>query len=342
MTLNIERIDFENIAIPLGVTWLLSHCMEYKGRQELYIKAVPEVLNALLQKTIIQSVESSNRIEGITVERKKLLPLLNGELKPTERPEMELLGYKRALEYVYKSNFTEPISVNYILNLHKMTCAASGHAGEFKKINNEIVEFDAAGRKSVRFIPATAKETPELMKRMCMNYDKSQLPALLKIATFVFDFLSIHPFLDGNGRVSRLLTTYLLLKENFVVSRYISLERLTEERKEEYYAVLHNSSRQWHEAKNDIIPWWSFFLSVLKDAYKEFDAKVADQDVNAPKTDLIRREALAHIGKFTVAELSIKLSGVSIALIKKVLSELKNEGLLTQSGTGRGSRWRVI
>jgi Fic family protein len=303
---------------------------------------MPETLHTLLKKTLIQSVESSNRIEGITVEQSRLAPLLNGDVKPIERSEIELLGYKKALESVYTSKFDTAININYILKLHKMTCATSGHAGEFKKINNEIVEFDNMGRKKIRFTPASAKDTPELMKNLCSSYNTSQLPPLLKVATFIFDLLSIHPFLDGNGRVSRLLTTYLLLKEGFIVSRYISLERLTEERKEEYYAVLYNCSQGWHEAKNDIIQWWSFFLSILKDAYKEFESKISEQDIKAPKADLIRREALAFAEEFSVAELSSRLPEISSAMIKKVLAAMKDEGVVTQSGTGRGSRWRLI
>lgn len=342
MTLNIERKDLENIDTPLSVSWLLSQCMEYKGKQELYSKTRPEALNILLEKTVIQSVESSNRIEGITVERKRLAPLLNGEIKPMERPEMELLGYKRALEYIYKSDFSETLNSKYIQHLHRMTCPESGHAGAYKRIDNEIVEFDKDGRKSIRFIPASAKDTPELMDRLCSQYSKSNLPSLLRIATFIFDFLSIHPFLDGNGRVSRLLTTYLLLKEGFIVSRYISLERLAEERKEEYCAVLLKSSQGWHEAKNDIIPWWSFILSIIKEAYKEFDNRVSEQDTTSPKTDLIRREALSFLREFTVSELAERLPGASAALIKKALGKLKQEGRLAQSGYGRASRWKVI
>jgi Fic family protein len=316
--------------------------MEYRGKQELYTKTRPETLNTLREKTIIQSVESSNRIEGITVERRKLAPLLNGEIKPLERPEMELLGYKRALKDIYSSAFSEKLGSRYILALHRMTCPESGHTGEYKKIYNEIIEFDKDGRKSIRFIPASAKETPELMDRLCNGYMKSQLPPLLKTATFVFDFLCIHPFLDGNGRLSRLLATYMLLKEGFTVSRYVSLERLVEERKEEYYAVLHSCSQNWHAAGNDIVPWWSFLLSIIKDGYREFDSRVYEQNAASPKTELIQREALSFVREFTVAEIAGKLPGTSIPLIKKTLGILKKGGSLAQSGYGRASRWRVI
>ncbi len=342
MLLNIEQKQLNDINIPMSVSWLFSQCMEYRGRQDLYSKTQAEMLNSLLNKTVIQSVESSNRIEGITIERKRLAPLLNGDIKPLERPDKELLGYKRALDYIYKSDFSETLGSRLILSLHEMTCPESGHAGAYKQIDNEIIEFDESGKKKIRFIPATAMDTPDLMDRLCIAYGRSHLPPLLKIATFVFDFLCIHPFLDGNGRISRLLTTYLLLKEGFIVSRYISLERLVEERKEEYYAVLYNSSQGWHDGNNDIIPWWSFFISILKEAYKEFDSKVSNQDVVAPKADLIRREALSFIKEFTVAEISAKLPDVSIPLIKKTLSSLQKEGRLTQSGQGRGSKWRVL
>lgn len=340
--LNIEQKEINNIAVPLSVSWLLSQCMEFRGKQDLYSKTRPETLKSLLYKTVIQSVESSNRIEGITIERKRLAPLLNGEIKPLERPDKELLGYKRALEDIYKSDFSETLGSKFILRLHQMICPESGHAGAYKRLDNEIIEFDEAGRKKIRFVPVSAKDTPEMMDRLCIGYDKSTLPPLLKIATFVFDLLCVHPFLDGNGRISRLLTTYLLLKEGFVVSRYISLERLIEERKEEYYSVLYECSQDWHESKNETVPWWSFFLSIVKEAYREFDNKVSNQDSVSPKTDLIRREALSFIREFTVGEISAKLPDISIPLIKKTLSTLQKEGKLGQSGQGRGSKWRVI
>ncbi|GAB7140700.1 Fic family protein [Deferribacterales bacterium RsTz2092] len=340
MQLNIERTDIENSSIPLGTGWLLGRCMEGRGRQELYTNQLPEVLNALLEQAIVQSVESSNRIEGISTSPARLVSLLNGDIKPIERPDLELLGYKKALNFIYTSDDIV-LNTNFILTLHSMCCANSGHAGSFKTTNNDIIEILPDGSRHVRFTPASSSDTPALTSRLVSAYQESKLPPLLKVATFIFDFLCVHPFLDGNGRVSRLLTTALLLKEGFIASRYISLERLVEERKEEYYETLRLCSQGWHDGANSITEWWGFFLSILKDAYKAFDDSVKEQDVKSPKSELIRRNVLSMTGSFTLAEVSQKLPSISSSLVKKILAELKSEGALQQFGVGRGSRYSV-
>ncbi len=198
----------------------------------------------------------------------------------------------------------------------------------------------------MRFVPVSAKETPRAVEALCLNYRRTckdeRIPSLLIIAAFVFDFLCIHPFRDGNGRVSRLLTTLLLQAHGFHVSRYISLERLIEETKDEYYNILAECSHGGHEGKNEIVPWWNYFLGVLRRAYKEFERQVESVEARPAKSELVRRAVLSQVEQFTLGDLAAKLPAASPQLIKKILSELKKAGKVRLTGRGRGARWEVI
>ncbi|HRU05201.1 MAG TPA: Fic family protein, partial [Candidatus Brocadiia bacterium] len=200
--------------------------------------------------------------------------------------------------------------------------------------------------RRLRFKPASAKETPGLIERLCANYgafrEGPDFPPLLTVATFVFDFLCIHPFRDGNGRVARLLTTFLLLGHGFQVGRYISLERLVEESKDEYYRSLAVCSKGWREGANEVVPWWNYFLSVLSRAYREFSRKVESVEARPAKSNLVRGAALAQVGPFTLADLAAQFPAASPQLIKKVLAEMKNAGEVRLVGRGRGARWEAL
>jgi Fic family protein len=202
------------------------------------------------------------------------------------------------------------------------------------------------GERSVRFVPVAAKKTPATVEMLCRRYrgavDQERIPPLLIVATFIFDLLCIHPFRDGNGRVSRLATSLLLRSHGFQVVRYISLERLIEESKEEYYRVLKLCSQGWHEGKNEIIPWWNYFLSTLRSAYKEFEHQVESVEARPAKSDLVRQTVLAQVEKFTLADMAAQLPAASSQLIKKVLAEMKRAGRVHLVGRGRGARWEVV
>ncbi len=203
----------------------------------------------------------------------------------------------------------------------------------------------------MRFVPASAKDTPRLIDELCESYSlacqdsadstAARVPPILLVATFVFDFLCIHPFRDGNGRVSRLITTLLLQSHGFQVPRYSSLERLVEESKEDYYRVLEDCSRGWHEGRNEILPWWNYVLGIVRSAYKELEMQVTLAPGRPAKGEMVRRAVLDQAGEFTLADLSAQLHNLSPQLIKKVLSELKFEGRVMLMGRGRGARWRV-
>lgn len=334
-------------SLPVGTGWLLGSCMEARGKQDLWIRQKPEVLEALREQAIIQSVESSNRIEGVTIPADRLRPVVLGKVKPRDRSEEELAGYRQALDWIFSRKRQVSITPAVIQRLHALAQGGfSGDAGKWKKQNNEIIEILPSGERKVRFVPTSAKETPRAMEMLCRNYreasDDERVPPLLVVATFVFDLLCVHPFRDGNGRVSRLATTLLLQSNGFQVARYVSLERLVEETKHEYYGVLVKCSQGWHEGKNESVPWWDYFLGVLRRAYQEFERQVESVQARPAKSNLVRQTILAQVEPFTLGDLAAQLPAVSPQLIKKVLAELKKKGKIRLVGRGRGARWEII
>lgn len=307
----------------------------------------PEVLEVLREQAIIQSVESSNRIEGVTIPAERLRPVVVGKVKPRDRSEEELAGYRKALEWIFSRKREVSVIPAVIQRLHALAQGGfSGDAGEWKKRDNEIIEILPNGERKIRFIPTSAKDTPKTMDALCRNYriacDDQRVPPLLIVATFVFDLLCIHPFRDGNGRVTRLATTLLLQAHSFQVARYVSLERLVEQSKEDYYSVLAECSQGWHEGKNELMPWLNYFLSMLRRAYKEFERQMESTKARPAKSDLVRQTVLAQVEKFTLGDLAVQLPSTSTQLIKKILSELKNQGKIRLVGRGRGARWEII
>jgi Fic family protein len=332
-------------ALPMPTGWLLSSVMEARGKQDLWVRQKPAVLKALREQAIIQSAESSNRIEGVTVAPARLRPVVVGKVRPRDRSEEELAGYRKALDWIFTRKRPLEIMPEIILHLHRTAQGGvSGDAGRFKERDNEIVEILANGERRVRFRPTTARDTPSAVTRLCRGYESArenpQIPVLLGVATTVFDFLCIHPFRDGNGRVSRLLTTLLLEQNGFVVGIYISLERLIEEGKEAYYRVLEECSRGWHERKNEIVPWWNYFLSTLRRAYTEFAEKMESAGPVSPgKAELVLQAIRSQVGPFMLADLRQQCPGVSVQLIKKVLLRLKREKKVRLQGRGRSAHW---
>ncbi|MBI5762326.1 MAG: Fic family protein [Planctomycetes bacterium] len=334
------------LTLPVGTGWLLADCMEARGKQDLWMRQKPEVVLALRQQALIQSVESSNRIEGVTVAADRLRPLALGRSRPRDRPEEELAGYRRALDWVFSRKRPVAISPKVILHLHSLAQHGAGDAGKLKNRDNEIIEILEAGVRRIRFKPSSARKTPGAIRELCGAYEQvardRSLPPLLAIGTFVFDFLCIHPFRDGNGRVSRLLTTLLLLQNGFAVGRFISLERLIEERKEEYYAALARCSQGWHEGKNEIVPWWNLFLGIVRSAYRSLETQVESVKSRPAKSELVERAVLAQPDTFTLADIAADVPAASPQLIKKVLSKLKRAGHVNLVGHGRGAVWRVV
>jgi len=345
--LSFDPEKLAEISIPMGTGWLLGACMEARGKQDLWIRQKPEVLEVLHQQAIIQSVESSNRIEGVTIPADRLRPVVLGKAKPRDRSEEELAGYRQALDWIFSRKRQVSVIPKVIQRLHAFAQGGfSVDAGELKERDNEIIEILQNGERKIRFVPTSAKDTPKTVDTLCRNYreacNEQRVPALLIVSTFVFDLLCIHPFRDGNGRVSRLATTLLLQSHGFQVARYVSLERLVEQSKEEYYSVLAKCSQGWHEGKNDILPWWNYFLSVLRLAYKEFERQVESTEARPAKSDMVKQTILAQVEQFTLGDLAAQLPSASTQLIKKILAELKKQGKIRLIGRGRGARWEII
>lgn len=294
--------------IPTAAVWLLTDIAEAKGRSQLYAGQSPQILKALREMALIQSAESSNRIEGVTVERGRLRPLIIGGARPRDRSEQEVQGYRRALDLIHGSWAKLSVTPQTIRRLHALCMAGSGDAGRFKKIDNEIVELRPGAAPVVRFRPVTAAATPEAMDELCRAYsaniDQRVVPPLVAAAALVLGFLCVHPFRDGNGRVSRLLGLLALYRHGHEVGRYISTERLVEDSRDDYYAVLRRSSEGWHSGRHDFLPWLAYFLSIVRRAYVEFESRPGD--VHAPrgaKTQLVM-DAIERIDvPFTIGEL---------------------------------------
>jgi len=320
--------------------------MEAKGQQRLWEQKKPEVLKALKDLAMIHSAESSNRIEGIEVDRQRLKPLVLGQTTPRSRPEEEVMGYRHALELIHAKHASLEISPRMIKKLHDLAQEGAGDAGLWKTKNNEIIEFDSKSQRSIRFVPVEAKKAAEYMKRLCATYNdeikNTHLPSLILCALFILDFLCVHPFRDGNGRVSRLLNLLLLYHQDIHVGRYISLERVIEENKADYYAALKASSQGWHESKHDPLPWIHFFLSTLRLAYKELAKKVEiTEGSGSGKGGIVETTVLNQMGTFTLGDIQVQCPNISSQMIKKVLSDLKKNKKLALMGRGRGAKWKV-
>lgn len=343
--LTLREETFQSVALPVSTSWLLADCMEFRGKQDLWSRQRPEVLESLRQQAMIQSVESSNRIEGVTVAPERLAPLAMGKVRPRDRSEEELSGYRRTLDWIYNRKSAVSIDARTIRHLHALSHADAGDAGEFKSRDNEIIEIRPDGQRQIRFKPTTAKQTADAVEDLCQAYQRMmgarRVPSLLIASTMVFDLLCIHPFRDGNGRVSRLLTTLLLTQHGFSVGRFVSLERVVEETKEDYYGALAMCSEGWHEGRNPILPWWNHFLGVLRRAYVTFARQVENRAGQPAKTELARRLILGQVGPFTLADLQAQIPGASTPLLKKILSEMKLAGHIGLSGRGRGAKWTV-
>jgi len=318
--------------------------MEARGKQELWKHRKPEVLEALRELAVVQSAESSNRIEGVTVSMDRLRPLVLGDATPMDRPEEELVGYRRALDWIHGGYGEIPVTPDTIQQLHALAQGGtSGDAGRWKERDNEIIEILPNGERRIRFVPVSAAQTPHAVEQLCLGYrhatQQDLLPPLLAAGTLIFDLLCVHPFRDGNGRVSRLLTLLVLYQQGFEVGRYLSLERLVEESKETYYDVLAASSTDWHDAAHDLVPWWNHFLSILRRAYVELDKRLDVVDTGLGKSELVRQAVLRRTSSFTLREILAVCPSVSPQLARKVLSQMKADGLLTLTGRGRGARW---
>lgn len=321
---------------------------EYKGKQDLYISAKADTLSALLEIAKIQSTKASNSIEGIYTSDERLHALVVEKAEPRSRSEEEIAGYREVLTTIHENYEYISIRPNTLLQLHRDLYSFGGKeaGGRFKNTDNIIAETDREGNEHIRFKPVPAFQTPEAIEDLCQAFDealdKGEYDALLLIPMFVLDFLSIHPFNDGNGRMSRLLTLLLLYRCGYIVGKYISIEMLFEKSKETYYEALKASSAGWHESKNDYQPFTSYYLGVILKAYQEFQDRVEHLHGKAlSKADRIKAVFQKRLGKITKADISALCPDISISTIERTLKEMMDAGEIQKVGSGRGTGYII-
>ncbi|MCI5105917.1 MAG: Fic family protein [Pseudomonadales bacterium] len=321
---------------------------ECRGRQALFYQQAPEILKQLRESAVIESAESSNRLEGITVRKGRLAPLIEKTTDPRDRSEQELAGYRDALGLIHDNAHDMTMSPNIVLQLHQTLFRyLPNPGGQWKATNNEIVETGVDGERRVRFTPTPAHLVPAHMEQLASQFNtlraQETYDPLLLIPLLVLDFLCIHPFTDGNGRIARLITLKLLYQAGYEVGRYISLERVIEDSKESYYETLGQSSQGWHEAQHDPMPWLNYFWGVLLAAYREFEKRVSVLPAGrGSKTEQVRLAVINRTTPFAISEIEAECKSVSHDMVRHVLRQMKEEGVIRAIGRGRGAKWELV
>ncbi len=338
----------DKLPITVDILNLTSKIAEYRGKQTLYERQIPQVLVTLRSHAIIQSTESSNRIEGITVSARRFESIMKEKSPPKDRSEAEIAGYRDVLRTIHDSHSYILIRANMIQQLHRDLMAYTGtsRGGNWKSVDNVIEETLPSGDQQVRFVPTPAWKTPDAMESLCQKFDMSRdlgkLPDVILIAIFILDFLCIHPFSDGNGRMARLLTLLLLYQGGYTVGRYVSLEKIIEETKEQYYDTLYQSSQGWHAGKQNVLPWVEYFLTVIFRAYRRFEERVGDVEHTQKrgwKQMRVRDVIQDFLADFRVSDVEERCPGISRATITKTLNDLSKEDLIECVERGRNAKW---
>jgi Fic family protein len=332
-------------SIPTAVAWYLEEIAESRGRQELFLRQSPQVLQALREHALIESAVSSNRIEGVEVEQARVATLVFGQPAPRDRNEEELRGYRNALNLIHTRAESLPIIENTVRELHRLYRGEAADGGQYKSRDVDILQTFPNGTTRLRFRTVPAAGTPATMSALFHAWkvcqEEHRIPFLVLLAALDLDFLCIHPFRDGNGRASRLLLLLGCYHAGLQAGRYVSLERIIEENKEGYYDALERSSAGWHEARHDPWPYIRFVLYTIKTACLELEARVGQMgSPRGAKTQLVE-QSLAHLtGTFTLAALERSCPGVSRDMIRKVLKTLRRQGRLSCTGRGPAARWQ--
>lgn len=344
-----RTFDYSHLA---NQTWdtdilnLVAKIHEYKGRQDLYIRQKPVELERLVEIAKIQSTEASNKIEGIVTTSTRIRQLFEEKTTPRNREEDEIMGYRDVLNTIHESNEYIPIRPSYILQLHRDLLKRAGfsYGGSFKSVQNYINETKPDGTVVTRFIPIAPYDTPDAVERLCTAYEQAianeKVDALLLIPVFICDFLCIHPFNDGNGRMSRLLTLLLLYKSGYSVGKYISIERQIEKTKDRYYDVLEISDAGWHEGKNDPTPFIRYMLTVILACYTKFEERVdviTEKGNTSSAYDIVKKYTQEKIGKFTGADVVTHCPSIGRSSALAALKKLVDEGRIIRYGSGRST-----
>ncbi|MEW6669726.1 MAG: Fic family protein [Thermodesulfobacteriota bacterium] len=321
---------------------------EYRGRQALNAEQSPEVLETLRKVAMVQSTESSNRIEGITAGPGQVDRIVMKKAEPKDRSEQEIAGYRDILEDIHANHMRITLSTQLIRRWHEALYRYTGTAGgSWKEKDNAIIEVGADGKQYVRFQTVSSLATPQFMERLItlfnQSLDQGKTDPLFLIASFILDFECIHPFWDGNGRIGRLLSLLLLYQSGYEVGRYIGLERIVEESKETYYEALLKSSTRWHEADHDLGPWWNYFMGMLVAAYKEFEARVGTiTSSRGAKREMVQNAVDRLPDRFRIEELRQACPGVSYPTLQRALSDMRKAGRIRCLGRGPDAEWQKV
>jgi len=347
-----KTFDYNNTLKTLlkpDIVAMLTSIHEHKGKQELFIEAHADALTTLMEIAKIQSTGASNRIEGINTTDKRLEELVRDKSAPRNRTEQEIAGYRDVLATIHESyDYIYP-RPNIILQLHKQlySFSQSSVGGSFKNSDNYISEVDAEGNEKVRFKPVPAYLAADALERLCTSFitalEKNEYDALLLIPMFILDFLCIHPFNDGNGRMSRLLTLLLFYRASYIVGKYISLEKLIENSKDTYYEVLQDSSIGWHDNESDYTPFIRYYLGIIQKAYNEFEERVeylTQRGLSKPAR--IKAVIDRKIGKISKVEILEACPDISRVTVERTLTSLVKEGYIVKIGAGRSTVYGKI
>ncbi len=316
---------------------------EFKGRQEFYLKQKPAELDRLVEIAKVQSTEASNEIEGIRTTNTRLKQLCADKTTPKNRDEKEIMGYRDVLNTIHENYEYIPFKSNYILQLHRDLYKYSEKSigGSFKNSQNIISATDANGNSYVLFTPMAPYETPEAIEKISENFEKSidaqSIDPLILIPVAIHDFLCVHPFNDGNGRMSRLLTTLLLYRSGYMIGKYISLESKIAKNKALYYEALEQSQANWHEGKEDATPFIKYLLGIILAAYRDFEDRIDIAGDKLSVLDIVRKAAYGKIGKMTKAELLELCPSVAKSSVEAAIKKLVDSGELLKHGSGRAT-----
>jgi len=331
--------------IPASTSWYLADLGEARGKQELFTKQSPQRLKVLREHALIESAVSSSRIEGITVDQSRIGTVIFGKALLKDRDEEEVRGYRDALKLIHEQGAKLALSEATIKKLHRLTHGDIWDAGKYKDKDGDIIEKYPDGRERVRFKAVSAATTGPFMKELVELWNRSRrerwVHPLIALAAFNLDFLCIHPFRDGNGRVSRLILLLQSYHLGYEVGRYISLERLIEENKERYYETLEQSSQGWHEGTHNPWPYVNYLLFILKTASQEFAERIGQTaSPRGAKTELVTGAIGRFAGKFRVSDVQRECPGVSVDLVRRALKNLRSLGRVKCLGRGQSAEWQ--
>ena len=322
---------------------LIAAIYKEAGKQELYLKQCPEALEKLVEIAKVQSTEASNAIEGIITTSTRLRQLVEQKTTPRNRDELEIAGYRDVLNIIHESFDAIPITRNYILQLHKILYSHMNNplVGSTKNVQNYISAAYPDGHAEILFTPLAPYETPEALDRICEEYNRvignMELEPLIVIPVFIHDFLCIHPFNDGNGRMSRLLTTLLLYRSGFYVGKYISLEAKIAKNKDLYYVALSQSQNGWHEGTEDVLPFVKYLLGTILAAYKDFEERAALVEQKLPALETVRKASKSKVGRFNKQDIRELCPALSDSSIEGALRKLVAAGELKKEGNGKNT-----